>query len=105
MKIRTTKPDIEIKQGFTVIVEPAEDIPGVWVAIVRGLDPFDLSYEICTQGDSPTHAVFMAYDALTLMTGECTGDGHRKHHRIDHGFCSACGLTTTEALIEVEVEE
>ena len=45
---------------FSVLVRPASDVEGQWVAHC-------LNWDVVTQGDSPNHAVLMMADALELV--------------------------------------
>jgi len=60
--------------NFWVLVHPAEDIPGVWVARC-------LELGVVTQGDSVKHAFAMAAEAAAMVLVEDRGAGTASRHR------------------------
>jgi predicted RNase H-like HicB family nuclease len=50
---------VAVQDGFDVLMVPADELPGVWVALCPRLG-------LCTQGSSPTHAREMMEEAIAL---------------------------------------
>ncbi len=54
--------------NFEVLIIPAEDLPGVWLALCPRL-------ALCTQGNSPVHAREMMEEAISLVFEDDAADG------------------------------
>lgn len=102
---------IRIDRPFAIFCEPSDDVPGAWLAKVvgHGLDNI-------TQGEGPTGAVFMAFDLLRLLTGECkpgeehdwslpgglktwVGPGDDDWENVPSWSCPKCGESAAESAL------
>lgn len=78
---------LKIDHPFAIFVQPADDVPGEWIAHIVGHELDNI-----TQGTGPEHAVFMAYDLLKLLTGYCCEE------HPEHDLSVATTITTSERL-------
>jgi len=104
---------LRIDRPFAIFCEPADDVPGTWVAHIVGH-----KLDNVTQGDGPTGAVFMAFDLLKVLSGECrpgqehdwsvpgglrtwVGPGDDDWKDVESWTCSNCGESAAaEVLVD-----
>lgn len=63
--------------SFEVLIVPAEDLPGIWVALCPQLG-------VCTQGTSVPNAVEMAHEAIEMSIEDDLAEGRDPLDRERH---------------------